>query len=342
MSMSMDIREVCDRQVRLAELLGDEAAIADSYASLAVYYSTTKAVGLGMVLLESSATKARAAHDPIILGRVLTNLTAAFNGEDTARAVAAGQESVEVLRRQGSSFMSSLAAVNLLIAHWCAGDWDQVDQLVRHSSFEDVDQRIATVVRLQVARARGEDWSAPITEDVPLNDDDARLWEEVGEAATAAVTLAPGAVERAVRAAEEYYTVAGVYDDFVFIWQIAVEVATAYDDHEALARLALIVDEYAGSRPGAGVRAHRSALAAELARRAGSPSDQIEMHLREAIAGYERWGSPPYAALARARLGRLLLAGGRNEEGAALLSEADATFERLGAAAWRRALVTVD
>ena len=341
MRMSMDIREVCDRRVRLAELLGDEAAIADSYSSLAVYYSTTGAISLGRVLLESSAARARAAHNPIILGRALTNLAAGFNGEDAAQAVATGREAVEVVRLQGSSFVSSIAAINLVLAHWSAGNWDDLDELVQHGSFEEGERRVAAIVRQHVARARGEDWSAPDATDMEFNDDNARLWLEVGKAATEAVTLAPGAVERAVHAAERYHAIAGLYDDFVFIWQLAVEVAAAYDDGDALARLARIVDEHAGSRAGAGVRAHRSALAAELSRRAGAPTAEVEEHLREAIAGYERWGSAPYAARARATLGRLLLDNGSTEEGAALLSEADAVFERLGAAAWRDALVMV-
>jgi class 3 adenylate cyclase len=334
-----DLREVCDRQVRLAELLGDEAAIADSYASLAVHYSSTKAVGLGMVLLESSAAKARAAHDPIILGRVLTSLVAALNGEDAARAVAAGEEALEVVRLQGSSFAASLAAVNLVLAHWSAGNWDDVDRLAGGASFDEVDQRVAAIVRWHVARARGEDQAPPVTDDIELNDENARLWMAAGDAAIASVTLAPGAVESVVDAAERYYEIAGIYDDFVFIWRTAIEVATAYDDREALERLARIVDEHAGSRPGAGVRAHRSALAAELARRAGAPASEVERHLREAVSGYERWGSSPHAARARAELGRLLVDEGRRDEGTALLREADAEFGRLGATAWRQALV---
>ena len=153
------------------------------------------------------------------------------------------------------------------------------------------------------------------------------------------MTFAPGAVAQAVRAAERYYAIAGVYDDFVFIWQLAIEVAEAYDDEDALARLARIVDEHAGNRPGAGVRAHQSALAADLALRAGAPAAEIENHLRAAVTGYERWGSPPYAARTRARLGRLLIDDGRADEGRVLLREADAVLHRLGAAAWRTALI---
>jgi len=337
--MSMDIRDVCDRRIRLAELLGDEAAIADSYSSLAVYYSTTGALSLGRVLLESSAETARAAHNPIILGRALTNLAAGFNGEDAARAVEFGLEAVDVVRMQGSSFVSSVAAVNLLLAHWSAGNWAEVEALAEGGSFEESELRVAAIVRAHVARARGEDWTAPSGDGVELNDDSVKMWEEVGKAATASRTLAPGAVERAVRAAERYYEIAGVYDDFVFIWQLAIEVAEAYDDTEALARLAGIVGKHLGSRPGAGVRAHQAALAAELVRRAGGPLEEVEQHLRESIDGYERWGSLPYGARARAGLGRLLVGKGRVGEGSALLRDAEAAFERLGAAAWRRALI---
>jgi class 3 adenylate cyclase len=341
MRMSMDVREVCEQRVRLAELLGDESAIADSYISLAISYSTTGASGLGMVLLESSAASARAAHNPQILGRALTNLAAAFNGEDTSRAIANGMEAVDVARLQGSFFLLSVAATNLGLAHWTAGNWDDVEALVRDVSFEEGEYRLMSAVRHHVARARGEEWSESTASDIELNDDAARYWDEVGAAATEAVTLAPGAVERAAAAAEGYYASAGVYDDFVFIWQQAIEVADAYDDGEALTRLARIVDEHAGSRPSVGLRAHRSALAAELSRRAGAPAAEIEEHLRAAIAGYERWGSPPYAARARARLGRLLIDDGRAEEGAALVGEADAVFDQLGAAAWREELVAV-
>ncbi len=342
MAMSMDLRDVCERWVRSAELLGDEAAIADSYASLSVYYSMTGAVSLSMVLLESSAVRARAAHNPNILGRALTNLAAAFNGEDTARAIDAGQESLDVGRRQGSIPISSGAAINLLLAFWAAGRWDDMDLLIAEAPFEEADQQLASVVAHAVARARGEDVAMPTTGDLETNDDDLRIWTDLGRASVEAETLTPGAVERAVAAAESYYAKTGMYDDFVFIWQGAVEVAEAFDDDAALARLAQIVDQHVGSRPGAGVRAHRSALAAELSRRAGAPDADVEEHLRSAIAGYERWGARPYAARARAKLGRLLLDGDRREEGAALLGEADAIFERLGAAQWRRALVSVD
>jgi class 3 adenylate cyclase len=339
--MGMDVRDVCEQRVRLAELLGDESAIADSYISLAIYYSTTGAIGLGMVLLESSAARARAVHNTNILGRALANLAASLNGQDTAPAIANGVEAVEVARMQGSFFLSSVATTNLVLAHWSAGNWDEVDVLVREGSFEEGEGRIMDTVRQHVARARGEDWSASAGSDIEVNDNAIRFWEEVGSAAASAVTLAPGAVERAVAAAEGYYAASGVYDDFVFIWQIAVEVADAYDDGDALGRLARIVDEHSGNRPGLGLRAHRSALGAELARRAGAPAREVEEHLRDAIAGYERWGSRPYAARARARLGRLLVEDGRADEGAALLTEADAELERLGATAWREALIGV-
>jgi class 3 adenylate cyclase len=339
--LSMNLGDVCEQRVRLAELLGDEAAIADSYCSLAVHYSTTGALGLGMVLLESSAVRAKAAHNPEILGRALSNLAAALNGEDTARAVEYGRESVEVARMYGQFFMLSLAVANLVIAHWAAGNWDDVDVLLREESFEDAEQQLMVAVSQHVARARGQQWSAPDDTGSELVDVSARPWYEVSKAAEAIATLAPGGPERAVRAVESYYGAAGVFDDFVFVWQLAVEVAEAYDDGEALAQLARIVDEHSGSRPGAGVRAHRSALAAELSVRAGASAADVEEHLRAAIAGYEAWGSPPYAARARARLGRLLLDDGRAEEGKALLSEADVTFDRLGATAWREALAPV-
>ena len=341
MAMSMDIRDVCERWVRLAELLGDEAAIADSYASLATYYSTTGAVSLSMVLLESSAARARDAHNPSILGRALTNLTAAFNGEDTSRAISAGRESLEVGRRQGSIPISSGAAVNLVLAYWSAGEWDDLELLVDQATFDEADRLLAEVVRHAVARARGEDWTSHVADAIEPNDDDIRIWVQLGRAARDAETLTDGAVERAVEAAERYYAKTGVYDDFVFIWEGAVEVAAAYQDVAALTRLASIVDEHVGSRPGVGVRAHRSALAAELALSAGAPILEAEEHLRAAIDDYGSWGSAPYAARARARLGQLLLDDGRTEEGAALLGEADAAFERLGAAAWRRDLQPV-
>jgi hypothetical protein len=210
---------------------------------------------------------------------------------------------------------------------------------VREARFDQFDQRAAEMVRWHVARARGEDRTPPPTDDLDLTDEQATLWMAACGAAIDSVALSPGAVERAVAAVERYYATAGVYDDFVFLWQMAVDVAVAYDDHDALARLGRLVDEHAGSRPGTGVRAHRSALGAELARRNGAPVTEVERHLRDAVEGYDRWGSPPYAARARARLGRLLIDTGRSEEGAALLAEADATFERLGAAAWRQDLV---
>ena len=59
---------------------------------------------------------------------------------------------------------------------------------------------------------------------------------------------------------------------------------------------------------------------------------------RSAIASYDAWGSPVYAARARGGYGAWLAECGRTDEASGLLDAARTTFTELGATTWLAAL----
>ncbi|UMG94232.1 hypothetical protein [Nocardioides sp. TF02-7] len=335
MRLHLDFGEVAECGARIAELLGDAEAIADSYTGLALHYLQIGVHGPSRILLEAAAALARESHQPLNLARALVNLNAGWNQDDVARAVRFGREAVDVARRTGYRIWVTYATCNLLIAQWVSGEWDDALAL---SEAEDVDPAGASMVasiRALVLGARGAA-PEPARPLLPASDDVLVLaWNACLRAVSASrAGDAEAALAAAWEAADRCYTTVALGDDFPVIWPAAVDVAFAHDDLALVRRLLTLVTDHVETRPGCGLRGQLARFRALLAVRSGDADVDVEAELRTAIDELERWHARPALALARRDLGRWLRGQGRAEEAAELLAEADAALRALGARGW--------
>jgi class 3 adenylate cyclase/tetratricopeptide (TPR) repeat protein len=333
--LSMDFRLVAEDGLRLAELVGDEQAIADSYIGLSLHYSNNGVMGLSRMLLESAAALARKNHDILALTRALVNLNAVWNQDDAELAVRFGREALEAARSTAYQTWISAAASNLQIARWEAGDWDEALTLEGVEDLDHSDKFVVETVRALIARARGEEWTPPTLEVVPSDDAGGLAWEAALRALDATRTGDRSAALAAAReAAEGYYAFGALTDDFTIIWQVAAGVALAHEDDELLDRLIALVTDHVESNAGCGLRGELARVRALRGLRSADPGLDVEAELRSAIHHFEDWHAAPSLALARRDLGLWLLEQGRVEEGRGLLAEARAALADLGAQAW--------
>jgi hypothetical protein len=100
-----------------------------------------------------------------------------------------------------------------------------------------------------------------------------------------------------------------------------------------LERLAELVDG-SPDRPMPGLRAHRALVEALRTSERGDPDDEVGPHFEAAIADYDAWGSPVYAARAHAAYATWLLRRGRSEQAEPHLALARERYVALGATAW--------
>ena len=145
------------------------------------------------------------------------------------------------------------------------------------------------------------------------------------------------AVAKGLAAVASSYGDVGLSDDFLTIWREAAATTLHFDDLDALDVLVRRVDEDP-SEPPRGLRGHRALYAALRDERAGADGAHVVAGLRLAVAEYDAWRSPVFAALGRRELGLHLQRQGRLEEAEVELDLTRATFTRLGAAAWLRDL----
>jgi tetratricopeptide (TPR) repeat protein len=327
-----DFSDLADEKARIAELVEDDAEIADSHVGLALHHMLTGSREAGRALFESAASIARRIGRSDLLARSLANLNVTWTPDDAARAVETGLDGLAASRQAGALHGISNSAVNLAMAEYFLGEWESA---VLHADEAATDGEIADLVRGQVARARGEAW-APTPE---LQESDGGDDESLQSFLELARSLATGAVDAAAarHAADLMYDATGLYDDYTFVWWLASEIAMETGAYAELAALCERVDHHRAGRITIGLKARRAHVAGLLAGRAGD-ADEAERHLRAAIAWGQAWGSEPTIARARADLAILLAAQGRADEAQELAEQARATYDRLGAVAWSRAL----
>ncbi len=338
----LNVRDIVDERMRLAERIGDETAVADSYVSLAVHYLNEGTHGLSRVLLESGAAIARRNHDSVALARALVNLNADWNQDDAAKAVAFGRESVEVARSTGVRYWSDFAETNLVLALWLHGSWDELPNLLQSDfAADDHTLPVREFVQGQVHIARGEPWTLGWEAGSPTSSDDSSFltWRQMAEALYACRQGDLAVASRwGLEAVERAYVLSGLFDDFFVAWFTASEIALAADDHAVLDRLEQIVRDHRVSNPPAGLRAQLSRVAGKVAIRDGAEPALVERHFRAAINDCDSWHGETLGARCRAELGVWLTRQGRAAEGDPLLDRARETYTRLGAVRWAKDL----
>jgi class 3 adenylate cyclase/tetratricopeptide (TPR) repeat protein len=327
-----EFRDAAEEKAQLAELVGDQAEIAESYVALALHYMINGIRGLGRALFESAAEIARGLHDNAVLSRCLVNLNVSWAPDDAARAAQFGRDAMPVSRRSGLAHSHSLAAANLALAELVLGDWDHA--LVTGADAVG-DREIGEVIAGWIAWARGEQWAPALVfglDPAPGADLSERAFLELLQALSDCHDGRSGA-PLARRAAETTYSLTGLYDDFTVVWLIATDIVRESGDRAELERLLAIVDHHRGSNPTVGLQAQRARLAGLLAADDGDDA-AAEEHLRVAIGWAEQWHSVPTAARCRSDLAVLLSRLGRAEEAAPLATQARSELDGLGAVRW--------
>ncbi len=336
--LNREHRSLLEDFVRLAEAARDAGALADAYSSLSTYYSTIGSISVARILLRASADLAREHHQPSPLVVALSNLASASMVDDLDEAVRYADEGATVAQSAGQARMLSFANVNLLLARWARGDWADVrSSLIRAEvSAEDVTDNVWMVVAALLADAQATEPVRDLSLIGPAKGDDPidLAWELLARGVAASVAGdRTAAVRLTVDAVRRMHEKAGVWEDMTTFWPSAVELALAAGDEVSMAWLLSIVDDLSRRAVPDGLAAHRHRIAGLLSTRAGDPVG-AEVELRDAVAGFERWGAHPYSARARAELGLCLRAQGRHDEGTALFEEACSQLRELGASGW--------
>ncbi len=315
--------------------------VAMSYGMLSVYFQRTGARSLGRLLLEAEADAARDNHDNVALARVLCNLNADFNCDDTVRACEYGLEAIAAARSVGDQIWLSVAAANLLIAQMLRGTWDDALALADEPGLvTDLDAAYLELVRYHVLRTRGLEWTpgAAFLREGDGQDEASAAVRVLVTALQHADAGQQDAADLAVTSVRQMLEFGGLFDDFGTVMIVAVDLAAELGDVRALAQLVDMIDGQPRTRPPLAARLsyHRALALAGV--QAGADPDEVEAHFHAALADARSWRSEPWLARVSADLAVWLSRHGRSEEAVEPLRAAREGYARLGAARWSEQL----
>lgn len=338
---SDDMIEVLDIRARLGEKAGDVESLAVTFGWMGMRHLFSGATTLGLTLLQATAALGREHQLPGPLCRALVNLAAFAISDDAEKAVQLAQEARTVAQRTGARRLLSTAAANLAVAQFVRGEWDGVQQLITSENVQwepGPDRQAVSVIDAVVARARGtqslgqgygfegiegDENQVPLGYDKGwLLLDEALKADRAGESAEA--------LRLAVSATTEY---GDLFDDFLHMWDLAMELALAGDDREVEAELLALIEGAPVVLP-LGLRAHRARFGALIALRDDLAPAETEALLRHAVDLYTQWGALAYRARAQGELGGFLTHQGRADEAAPLLDEAREFLTSIDAQVW--------
>ena len=161
-------------------------------------------------------------------------------------------------------------------------------------------------------------------------------WGVLGDALVARARRDDRAGELLGQAVSVVFGRSGVLDEFTSVYGAALTLLPAHGSVAVLDQLAEVVDS-SGERLMRGLRAHRDLVEAlRLSCRDASheADEEVARHYEAAVAGYDEWGSPVYAARATAAYAAWLRGRGRDEEAAPLVEAARSSYTALGAVSW--------
>ena len=328
--------------LRLAEQLGDREAICRLVGLMARQLQGTDAPFTGGLLYEAQVGLARDLGVPVLLADALVGAGIERHQRDAAAAAEMFREGVAAARQAGSEDAHQLAEVNLALALWSSGEWDQLEPLVAHAQDEGVQfglRIVYAVLARWLSDARGNELLPPLPEVNPEELDNLSdlAWLEVGQlhelqragSTEAAAELGDQAIGHAIGWN-------GVGDDFMLLWPPSVRAAIAAGQVDRATALMRPVEDAANGLLAPVLAAHLHHLHGLLAVARGGDGAMVERKLGAAIERFSAYTSPPLRARAQADLGRWLADRGRTGEAQPLLDEAQATFEMLGAGGWLR------
>jgi hypothetical protein len=267
-------------------------------------------------------------------------MSAFLKNRELANARVSGREAVEVTLQAGARDLIRTSSLNLALADWVSGDWDEVEALYAqyHDDLTSHQLELAMYreVLVPIRSARGE----PVDFDLEVPEFDATdeqglsisTWmkavaaEVDGDAEQAALLFA--------RATDAAYRAFGIDDDFPVLWPLAVESVLAVGDTSEAARLVGLVADAPMGVVTPLAHAHLLRLRALIGIAHGDDPATVDADLDLATEEFRDFGARFY--LARTLLERARQMGQRGDvEGAApVLEEAEAIFVDLRADRW--------
>jgi len=319
------------RLVNMADRLGDGPLLARAINSLSTTFGHQYSPLLSDLLLQKGVDVARECHDLMAWSMGLNNMGSQACGQDLARSRAALDEARAVAMRAANTANISLTHVNGWMVRWLQGEWEEVLAARDFEGLEPDDEAMAAVLVGLVLAARDESPAGEI-EAVSRRGGVLDYWWLVGVAVVKVFEKDPEAVGAFRDVLDATYQACGLGDDFAACSGFVLDAAVRIGDHTALERLKQILDQDM-TAPQTGVRGHL-ALAKALTAGDTTEEEEVEAFFQTAAHEYDSWGSPVFAARARATYGVWLARRGRIDEAEPLLAAARTTYQGLGAVAW--------
>jgi tetratricopeptide (TPR) repeat protein len=332
-------RSYLERQLRIAEAVGDTDQLATALLRLANILSVTGAPEAGAIQWRAVADYA-ASHDLSSLHAQLSMLVAIY---DLPRDLAKGQrefrEALEIAKRSGAMPRINLVKWNLGFSLWTSGDWPELESIIE--DLEESDESFNTQFLLTLGgwldTAKGRMTQRDLPGDVAQGAMEVSIdaWTLTNQmVALAEAGDGAGSTRAAERAVAAAVTSMGLEDDFGRVWPIAVLGALDAGSADVADRLLDpvrnaprgLVTPYVGAQ----YRLLKGLVGAALE---ADPAE-VESDFRAGIAALDAYGAVPDRARGQESLGRWLVSQGRASDAEPLIEQARATYAELGAFGW--------
>ena len=229
------------RALTIAEAHGDLEGMARAYTSLAYYLLTMGAPRLGMLLIERTAELGREMGYPAVLARALMAIGVEKRAEEPTAGLRIGREALASAELSGVRTIIEMSQVNLLLALWISGEWDELDTTLAEAADLPAGMDVYRVAVGQwLAEARQQDVQFSASQELRPEADEVvhRAWWSHLELLE---RRSDGRLDDAVQAGADSvasmlaYT--GLTDDFMHVWPPAVLTAIEAGDLDAAAGL---------------------------------------------------------------------------------------------------------
>lgn len=259
------------------------------------------------------------------------------------------QSARDTLREHGLAGRDAVAAANLAVWLFTAGEWESCAAVIRQV-VEDVDHMDRGSMDMV---AVVDSWRTAAGLERLVHEPSAAAGDDLNSEAWHAHRLMleaqasgdlTGAAVHARESVETMVEDAGLRDDFVNVWPRAVRVAVTAGEHDLAGELVAMVEHAHPGLVSTALRAHLLVLRAVVALHgAAQPGEiepgaiepgAIEADLLAGIAALDAYGAVPFRAQAQEDLGSWLVSQGRHADAAPHLDAARVTYQWLGATAW--------
>ncbi|HUR51168.1 MAG TPA: adenylate/guanylate cyclase domain-containing protein, partial [Mycobacteriales bacterium] len=288
-------RPLRERQLALAEQLGDPIKLMHAWSAIAINHTTSGHPATGAALQRACVELARAEQDPASLSRALTNLYTAECNRDLDSALSYAREAYAVSSRT-SVYARHVAGVNLCMVLHQSGSWGEcgevLDKLLEPMAKLDPTLVAAKAVQLWQEEARhGRVTLDAVPDWEDLDDKNSLAWSRhLAMVVARRVGDLKEAAREGAASVDMILEGYGMEDEFPPLWTHAV---LASLDAGLLAQVEQQISLVADAPPGL----VSPALAAELPRLQGllalARGEDPEPQLRAAITSLEAFGLVP-------------------------------------------------